>query len=214
MNPKVKQMPLWRDVNRMLLLIEGAVRQFSRYHKYTLGNDLRKHAGGVSIILKKYDRGQLQVTLCSCFGHYLHASSFKLQQRIFSRFSWLNVIFELQSDHAANKKLLSLWKPSLVISFLSQWEWFHRKFSAVIQLIQLGRRVACAVFKIMRKGKKHPWLDDLYLQTLSALKNIRSQLRIARLPDLFVVYSHSSVELSFLSCNRHPRVLVSRVYPR
>lgn len=44
MNPKLKQMPLWRDANRLLLLIEDEVRQFPRYHKYTLGSDLRKQA--------------------------------------------------------------------------------------------------------------------------------------------------------------------------
>ncbi|MBL4760731.1 MAG: four helix bundle protein [Mariprofundaceae bacterium] len=44
MNPKLKQMPLWRDANRLLLLIEDAVRGFPRYHKYTLGSDLRKQA--------------------------------------------------------------------------------------------------------------------------------------------------------------------------
>jgi len=37
-------MPLWRDANRLLLLIEDEVRQFPRYHKYTLGSDLRKQA--------------------------------------------------------------------------------------------------------------------------------------------------------------------------
>ena len=36
--------PLWRDANRMLVLIEEAVRGFPRYHKYTLGGDLRRQA--------------------------------------------------------------------------------------------------------------------------------------------------------------------------
>jgi len=37
-------MPLWRDANRLLLLIETSVKQFPRYHKYTLGGDLRRQA--------------------------------------------------------------------------------------------------------------------------------------------------------------------------
>ena len=44
LNAKLKQMPLWRDANHLLLLIEDAVRQFPRYHKYTLGSDLRRQA--------------------------------------------------------------------------------------------------------------------------------------------------------------------------
>ena len=37
-------LPIWRDANRLLLAIEQAVRQFTRYHKYTLGTELRRQA--------------------------------------------------------------------------------------------------------------------------------------------------------------------------
>jgi len=40
----LKQLPVWRDVNRFLLAIEQAVYRFPRYHKYTLGSELRKNA--------------------------------------------------------------------------------------------------------------------------------------------------------------------------
>jgi hypothetical protein len=39
--------PLWRDANRLLVCIEEAVRRFPRYHKYTLGTDLRRQAMGI-----------------------------------------------------------------------------------------------------------------------------------------------------------------------
>jgi hypothetical protein len=42
--PRYKQLPLWRDSNRFLIEIEQAVRAFPRYHKYTLGSELRKQA--------------------------------------------------------------------------------------------------------------------------------------------------------------------------
>jgi len=32
---KTHSLPIWRDANRLLLLIEQAVKTFSRYHKYT-----------------------------------------------------------------------------------------------------------------------------------------------------------------------------------
>jgi len=59
MNPKLKQMPLWRDANRLLLLIEDAMRKFPRYHKYTLGSDLRKQAMNICrwIARAVHDRG-------------------------------------------------------------------------------------------------------------------------------------------------------------
>jgi hypothetical protein len=40
--PRYKQIPLWRDSNHCLLEVERAVRQFPRYHKYTLGSELRR----------------------------------------------------------------------------------------------------------------------------------------------------------------------------
>ena len=40
--PRYQQLPLWRDANRLLLELEQAVRGFSRYHKYTLGAELRR----------------------------------------------------------------------------------------------------------------------------------------------------------------------------
>jgi len=36
--------PLWRDANRLLLLVEEAVHHFPRYHKYAIGGDLRRQA--------------------------------------------------------------------------------------------------------------------------------------------------------------------------
>ena len=40
--PRYRQLPLWRDANRLLLEVEQAVRGFSRHHKYTLGAELRR----------------------------------------------------------------------------------------------------------------------------------------------------------------------------
>lgn len=31
-----RQMPLWRDSQQLLLLVEQAVRDFPRYHQYTV----------------------------------------------------------------------------------------------------------------------------------------------------------------------------------
>ncbi|MCK4492528.1 MAG: four helix bundle protein [Methylococcales bacterium] len=36
-----KKFPIWRDAEALVLAIEQAVRLFARYHKYTLGQELR-----------------------------------------------------------------------------------------------------------------------------------------------------------------------------
>ena len=36
-----KTLPIWRDANRLLLEMDQAVQHFRRYHKYTLGSELR-----------------------------------------------------------------------------------------------------------------------------------------------------------------------------
>jgi len=40
----LNHLPIWRDANRLLLTIEQAVRGFPRYHKCTLGTELRRQA--------------------------------------------------------------------------------------------------------------------------------------------------------------------------
>lgn len=40
--PRMDCLPIWHDANRLLLIIEEAVRWFPRYHKYTLGTDLHR----------------------------------------------------------------------------------------------------------------------------------------------------------------------------
>jgi hypothetical protein len=40
----MKTLPIWHDANCLLLEIEQAVKHFPRYHKYTLGSELRTQA--------------------------------------------------------------------------------------------------------------------------------------------------------------------------
>ena len=38
----LNHLPIWRDANPFLLVIEEALRDFPRYHKYILGTELRR----------------------------------------------------------------------------------------------------------------------------------------------------------------------------
>ena len=50
--------PLWRDAQRLLVLVEDAVRRFPRYHKYTIGSDLRRQAMLVCRLVNRAWRDQ------------------------------------------------------------------------------------------------------------------------------------------------------------
>ncbi len=50
---KPERLPIWRDSQQLLLQIEVAVRGFPRYHKYTVGAELRRQAMRVCQILSR-----------------------------------------------------------------------------------------------------------------------------------------------------------------
>ncbi|MCG5499157.1 hypothetical protein [Ectothiorhodospira variabilis] len=50
--------PIWRDAQRLLVLTEEAVRRFPRYHKYTLGTELRRQAMQVCRLVNRAWRDQ------------------------------------------------------------------------------------------------------------------------------------------------------------
>ncbi len=42
--PRAPLPPIYRDIQRLLVHTEAVVRRFSRYHKYTVGTDMRRQA--------------------------------------------------------------------------------------------------------------------------------------------------------------------------
>ena len=57
MESNLQSMPLWRDANQLLVLIEQEVRHFPRYHKYALGLELRQQAMKICrLIVKAYGK--------------------------------------------------------------------------------------------------------------------------------------------------------------
>lgn len=41
---RFRHLPIWKDAMDLALHLENAVRRFARYHKYTLGSELRQTA--------------------------------------------------------------------------------------------------------------------------------------------------------------------------
>lgn len=62
----MQRMPLWRDANQLLLLVEQAVRNFPRYHKYALGLELRQQSMKICrLIVRAYnDKAQRVRYVC------------------------------------------------------------------------------------------------------------------------------------------------------
>jgi hypothetical protein len=205
----MKTMPLWRDSQQLLLLIEQAVRHYPRYHKYTLGTELRQQAmkicrllarayndkaqrlryviqlnevvddlkipitqgadflgyivrpyyclvrrrvvGNLYEKLREFEkklyptpdllclrptiRHQLQATLASYLGHFQHAHSVRLLQRLWRRFNWLAQLFHRQAY-----PLIPRWQAPQITSFRSQWLYFVQQWPGHLILIQLGGR--------------------------------------------------------------------------
>ena len=50
--------PIWRDAQRLLVVTEEQVRRFPRYHKFTLGSDLRRQALQICRLVNRAWRDQ------------------------------------------------------------------------------------------------------------------------------------------------------------
>jgi hypothetical protein len=48
-----RKLPLWRDVQHVMLEVEQAVRQFPRDHKYTVGSEMRQQAMQINRLLAR-----------------------------------------------------------------------------------------------------------------------------------------------------------------
>jgi hypothetical protein len=68
--------PIYRDAQRLVVLCEQAVRSFARYHKYTLGAELRTQAYNIlrAVHAAWFDRsfalGERLQSLAACIDHY------------------------------------------------------------------------------------------------------------------------------------------------
>lgn len=61
-NPNKRALPpVYRDIKRLLVMVENAVQGFSRYHRYTLGTDLRQQALKLMRLVHRAWRDQANV---------------------------------------------------------------------------------------------------------------------------------------------------------
>jgi len=105
------------------------------FEKIMLTGDIK---GKWQLNLEPRIREQLRSTLGSYWGHFTHANSHRLQNRIWQRFTWLSLLF-----WRTHKKLIPLWQPLSVTSFQSQCRYFQALFPFAKVQIQKGWRFEC-----------------------------------------------------------------------
>jgi len=155
---------------------------------------VRQQHKGLSLHLRTEFRDKLQASLASYFGHFQHASSFKLEQMLFAKLPWINLLFELNIEE--KHKLTPRWVASQVSSFQGQISWFQSRFSNFMQLVQVGNRFACfeaerdkLTLGLRQRMEKSDTLSDdkdVYTAPLSMLKATRACLRQAGLAHIFI----------------------------
>ncbi len=110
---------------------------FFSVHKAWLNCRRRKRATPQAQCYEAYllpePREQLRSVLASYFGHFQHASHYRLVRRIFTRFPWLSCLFDLRGE-----RLLPLWQPVDVSGYKSQQRFFRRTFPNAQIDIQCG----------------------------------------------------------------------------
>lgn len=120
------------------LLVRRRVTTHLDDRLHALGLRLSKHdRRGSELTFTHTVREAIRSTLASYLGHYRHASSWRLAQRIFDRYPWLNHLFHLHDD----LRLQPLWQPQCVHSLRDQWRWFISHRVGDLVLVQVGNRV-------------------------------------------------------------------------
>ncbi|MDN3613342.1 four helix bundle protein [Vibrio gallaecicus] len=74
------QLPIWRQSQGLLLAVEESVRQFSRYHKYTIGDELRQTALRLcKAIHRAFTRHRSKLKLVQTVSELIDDLKFQLQ---------------------------------------------------------------------------------------------------------------------------------------
>lgn len=94
--------------------------------------------GPAGLCLNAESRAGLQSTLGSYLGHFRHASSQRLVERLWQRFAWLNALFKPSWPGTHNRL-----QAPLASSLAGQLSWFVAQFPGVVVWLQVGARWEC-----------------------------------------------------------------------
>jgi hypothetical protein len=90
-----------------------------------------------ALVLDTPARQWLQSVVASYWGHFRHASDWRLTEAVFAAYPWLPRLF----TRAPCGQLRPLWEPWETVSLQSQWRHFHQRFADALVWLQTGRSV-------------------------------------------------------------------------
>jgi len=147
---RYEHLTIFRNAIDLTVYIEQVVRNFSRYHKYTIGTRLREKSWDiVELIIKvnnnffiytvfRYPIDRLENLLAvvnSYLAHFAYANSFRLVQRILTGEGWIYEYLDFN-----NNKAIRLWQAPRYLRYLgSQWLWFKQRYPGSILMFRIGR---------------------------------------------------------------------------
>ena len=76
---RYENLPIYKSAMDFCVYIETIVRGFEKYHKYTLGVDLRSES---KVLMGLEEIKQFLSVQASFVGHSSHANSYNLQQKV------------------------------------------------------------------------------------------------------------------------------------
>jgi hypothetical protein len=131
---------------------EKVVAHFPRYHKYTLGSDLRQKSREVVTLIVRvnntYERkvlDELHTTINSYWGHFKLASSYKLKQSLWKRFAFLSIYFQWQTSPSGSVKFnilqyifsISFMVPQLTFKSLAPFDMSNKPHKLIVSRSKL-----------------------------------------------------------------------------
>ncbi len=122
--------------------VVGNLLQKLRQFEQEIVRVLNNSACACLIHLEHDQRERLRATLASYLGHFKHANSIHLIQRISQRFTWLPQLFHLYPHGKILHQgytLIPRWQPIQVSSLRSQWRYFKRQHPNALVIMQVGR---------------------------------------------------------------------------
>jgi RNA-directed DNA polymerase len=97
----------------------------------------QQHMRYGALTLSAPARQWLEAMVASYWGHFRHASHWRLTQELFDAYPWLPRLFA----RVPSGRLRPLWEPWEVVSLDSQWRHFHERFPDALVWMQTGRWV-------------------------------------------------------------------------
>jgi RNA-directed DNA polymerase len=120
--------PHYRLVRRRV--VDNLWQRLVRFERQIVNGSYKN---GWRLALRADDREPLRSVLASYLGHFSHANSYHLQQRLWQRFQWLLLLFWYDAG-----RLLPRWEPRSVAGFRGQCYYFQRQYPLACVRIQKG----------------------------------------------------------------------------